>query len=138
MPLPTRLLALALAASVTPLGAQQTPPRPRTTPPARQVPRPTPRPALQHPERYDTSAFAALRWREIGPFRGGRSVAAAGSRQRPREYWMGTTGSGTVVVQLAYDVWASAQEASSVWTLLAPAELISDASSPIRFHSIAR
>jgi hypothetical protein len=27
---------------------------------------------------YDTSAFAALRWREIGPFRGGRSVAAAG------------------------------------------------------------
>ena len=65
MPLPTRLLALALAASVTSLGAQQTttPARPRTTPPARQAPRPTPRPALSHPERYDTSAFAALRWR---------------------------------------------------------------------------
>src|SRR5215216_1046636 len=25
---------------------------------------------------YDTTAFAALRWREVGPYRGGRSVAA--------------------------------------------------------------
>src|SRR6185503_5390897 len=24
---------------------------------------------------YDTTAFAALRWREVGPYRGGRSVA---------------------------------------------------------------
>jgi photosystem II stability/assembly factor-like uncharacterized protein len=43
---------------------------------------------------YDTSAFAALRWREVGPYRGGRSVAATGSVQRPLEYWMGTTGGG--------------------------------------------
>jgi photosystem II stability/assembly factor-like uncharacterized protein len=90
VPLPTPLLALALLAA--PLGAQQTAtPRPRTAaPPARSAPRST----LAHPERYDTTAFAALRWREIGPFRGGRSVAVAGSRQRPREYWMGTTGGG--------------------------------------------
>ena len=43
---------------------------------------------------YDTTAFAALRWREVGPPRGGRSVAVAGSAQRPLEYWMGTTGGG--------------------------------------------
>ncbi len=43
---------------------------------------------------YDTSAFAALRWREIGPFRGGRSVAVAGSNKRPNEYYFGTTGGG--------------------------------------------
>ena len=43
---------------------------------------------------YDTSAFAALRWREIGPFRGGRSVAVAGSSKRPNEYYFGTTGGG--------------------------------------------
>ena len=43
---------------------------------------------------YDTTAFAALRWREVGPYRGGRSVAVAGSVQRPMEYWMGTTGGG--------------------------------------------
>lgn len=42
----------------------------------------------------DTSAFRALRWRELGPARGGRSVAVAGSTSRPLEYWMGTTGNG--------------------------------------------
>lgn len=43
---------------------------------------------------YDSAMFAALRWREIGPFRGGRSVAAAGSAARPMEYYFGTTGGG--------------------------------------------
>ena len=42
----------------------------------------------------DTTVFAALKWREIGPFRGGRSVAVAGSASRPLEYWFGTTGGG--------------------------------------------
>ncbi|HEU5169710.1 MAG TPA: glycosyl hydrolase [Gemmatimonadales bacterium] len=42
----------------------------------------------------DTLAFAALEWRSIGPARGGRSVAVAGSAARPNEYWMGTTGGG--------------------------------------------
>jgi photosystem II stability/assembly factor-like uncharacterized protein len=46
------------------------------------------------PPLYDTTAFAALRWREIGPFRGGRSVAVAGSSKRPNEYYFGTTGGG--------------------------------------------
>ncbi|MEP6507076.1 MAG: glycosyl hydrolase [Gemmatimonadales bacterium] len=43
---------------------------------------------------YDSSAFGALKWREIGPFRGGRSVAVAGSSKRPYEYYFGTTGGG--------------------------------------------
>ncbi|MFL5482993.1 MAG: WD40/YVTN/BNR-like repeat-containing protein [Gemmatimonadaceae bacterium] len=43
---------------------------------------------------YDSSAFSALKWREIGPFRGGRSVAVAGSAKRPNEYYFGTTGGG--------------------------------------------
>src|SRR6188474_2137281 len=42
----------------------------------------------------DTAAFAALSWRNIGPQRGGRSVAVAGSVARPLEYYMGTTGGG--------------------------------------------
>lgn len=46
------------------------------------------------PTLYDSTAFAALRWREIGPFRGGRSVAVAGSSKRPNEYYFGTTGGG--------------------------------------------
>lgn len=42
----------------------------------------------------DSAVFGGLRWRELGPARGGRSVAAAGSVARPNEYWMGTTGGG--------------------------------------------
>ena len=42
----------------------------------------------------DTSLFAGLRWRSIGPNRGGRSQAGAGSASRPLEYYFGATGGG--------------------------------------------
>ena len=42
----------------------------------------------------DTTFLRGLQWRELGPFRGGRSVAVAGSATRPNEYWMGTVGGG--------------------------------------------
>ena len=42
----------------------------------------------------DTSLFAGLRWRSIGPSRGGRSQASAGSVARPLEYYFGATGGG--------------------------------------------
>jgi photosystem II stability/assembly factor-like uncharacterized protein len=45
-------------------------------------------------QRADSSAFTGMRWREVGPYRGGRSVAVAGSAARANEYWMGTTGGG--------------------------------------------
>ena len=51
-------------------------------------------PVLTFPQGFDSSAFAGMRWREVGPYRGGRSVAVAGSQRRPNEYWMGTTGGG--------------------------------------------
>src|SRR6185295_14410964 len=38
--------------------------------------------------------FGALRWRGLGPQRGGRSIAVAGSVSRPYEYYMGATGGG--------------------------------------------
>jgi photosystem II stability/assembly factor-like uncharacterized protein len=38
--------------------------------------------------------FGALRWRNIGPERGGRSIAAVGSALRPLEYYFGATGGG--------------------------------------------
>lgn len=46
------------------------------------------------PLTFDSTVFGALRWREMGPARGGRSVAVGASVQRPNEYWMGTTGGG--------------------------------------------
>jgi photosystem II stability/assembly factor-like uncharacterized protein len=56
---------------------------------------------------YDSSAFAAIRWREIGPFRGGRSVAVAGSGKRPNEYYFGTTGGGVFKTTDGGITWAS-------------------------------
>lgn len=38
--------------------------------------------------------FGALRWRSLGPLRAGRSIAVAGSAQRPLEYYFGATGGG--------------------------------------------
>jgi len=44
--------------------------------------------------RYPDSLFASLKWRSIGPNRGGRSIAVAGSAARPLEYYFGATGGG--------------------------------------------
>jgi photosystem II stability/assembly factor-like uncharacterized protein len=38
--------------------------------------------------------FGGLKWRNIGPNRGGRSIAVAGSADRPLEYFFGATGGG--------------------------------------------
>ncbi|HEX6309346.1 MAG TPA: hypothetical protein VFZ69_14215 [Longimicrobiales bacterium] len=38
--------------------------------------------------------FAALEWRNVGPDRGGRSIAVGGSDARPLEYYFGATGGG--------------------------------------------
>ncbi len=40
------------------------------------------------------SLFHGLKWRNIGPFRGGRSVASSGVVGQPMTYYMGTVGGG--------------------------------------------
>lgn len=42
----------------------------------------------------DQSLLSGLRWRSIGPARGGRSQAVAGSTKRPMEYYFGAVGGG--------------------------------------------
>ena len=66
---------LAVAAGL-PAGAQ----RKATAPPAAPV--------------LDTSAFRALQWRNVGPFRGGRANTAAGIPTQPLTYFGGYTGGG--------------------------------------------
>ncbi|MFN0097168.1 MAG: WD40/YVTN/BNR-like repeat-containing protein [Gemmatimonadaceae bacterium] len=51
-------------------------------------------PAALTAQPVQPTALNGLRWRELGPARGGRSVAVAGSTSRTLEYWMGTTGGG--------------------------------------------
>ena len=38
--------------------------------------------------------FTGLKWRNIGPARGGRSISAIGSVKRPNEYWFAAAGGG--------------------------------------------
>jgi len=50
-------------------------------------------PAVQA-QTQDPEGFAALQWRNIGPFRGGRVTAVSGDPEQPRTYYMGATGGG--------------------------------------------
>ena len=43
---------------------------------------------------FDSTTFASLSWRNVGPWRGGRSVAAAGLPSNPMTYFAGYTGGG--------------------------------------------
>src|SRR6185503_9679200 len=43
---------------------------------------------------YDPSHFSSLRWRNVGPNRGGRSIASTGVVKRPLEYYFGAVGGG--------------------------------------------
>lgn len=42
----------------------------------------------------NNNIFKPMKWRSIGPFRGGRSVASVGVVGDPKTYYMGTTGGG--------------------------------------------
>jgi photosystem II stability/assembly factor-like uncharacterized protein len=82
---PARSLAVLLAATLLPLGQ-----------PAAQAPTATKARATDAaPEatRLD-SVFKPLKWRSIGPFRGGRSVTSTGVVGDPKTYYQGTTGGG--------------------------------------------
>lgn len=46
------------------------------------------------PVSVDETYLTGLEWRNIGPKRGGRSSAAAGSKARPNEYYFGALGGG--------------------------------------------
>src|SRR5687767_6846982 len=43
---------------------------------------------------YDTAFYSGLNYRNVGPNRGGRSIAVGASTSRPHEYYFGATGGG--------------------------------------------
>ena len=51
-------------------------------------------PAVQSAPTVDPALYGGMRWRSLGPARGGRSLTVGGSEQRPNEYWFGATGGG--------------------------------------------
>ncbi len=50
--------------------------------------------AQQTPLQYDQKLFAEMRWRCIGPFRGGRTVAISGVPQQPNVFYMAAVNGG--------------------------------------------
>ncbi|HEV1285668.1 MAG TPA: hypothetical protein VNU44_10165, partial [Bryobacteraceae bacterium] len=45
-------------------------------------------------QQVDPDLYAGLRWRLIGPFRGGKSTMVSGVPGNPAIYYMATAGSG--------------------------------------------
>ncbi|MDP1861499.1 MAG: glycosyl hydrolase [Gemmatimonadaceae bacterium] len=104
---PFRALTLSLSAAfatLPALGGAQAKPAPRIAGVRAFAP------PVTGPLTFDSTVFSALKWREMGPARGGRSVAVAGSVQRPLEYWMGTTGGGVFKSADGGQNWAAATD----------------------------
>lgn len=59
---------------------------------------------------YDSSAFRALQWRLIGPFRGGRANAVAGVTGQPFVYYAGYTGGGVWKTENAGASWRNVSD----------------------------
>src|SRR5712675_1583753 len=57
-------------------------------------------------QQYDTSLYSGLRWRMIGPFRGGRVNAVSGVVGQPNTFYFGSVGGG---------VWKS-KNSGRTWT----------------------
>jgi photosystem II stability/assembly factor-like uncharacterized protein len=43
---------------------------------------------------FDPAQYAAMQWRDVGPFRGGRSAAVEGIASQPNTYYFGSVGGG--------------------------------------------
>ena len=54
---------------------------------------------------YEESLYGSVRWRQLGPFRGGRAGSVTGVEGNPNLYYMGTAGGG---------VWKS-EDAGNTW-----------------------
>jgi photosystem II stability/assembly factor-like uncharacterized protein len=54
---------------------------------------------------FDENLYNSLEWRNIGPFRGGRSAAVTGVPGKPNLYYMGATGGGVWRTQDGGQTW---------------------------------
>ena len=50
--------------------------------------------AVNAQTKFDPANFKAMQWREVGPFRGGRSAAVEGIASQPKTYYFGGVGGG--------------------------------------------
>src|SRR5947209_16870774 len=55
--------------------------------------------------KYPPSLYGGLKWRSIGPFRGGRCLTVSGVKGKPLLYYMGATGGGIWKTDDAGNTW---------------------------------
>ncbi|HNR07019.1 MAG TPA: glycosyl hydrolase [Saprospiraceae bacterium] len=68
-------------------------------------------PAPQSPPMiYDTSLYAGMRWRSIGPYRGGRSCTVTGVPGKPNLYYFGSTGGGVWKTENGGNTWKNVSD----------------------------
>jgi photosystem II stability/assembly factor-like uncharacterized protein len=58
------------------------------------------------PKQFDAKLFQELRWRPIGPSRGGRTLAVAGVRGQPEVFYFGSVGGGVWKTNDAGRTWS--------------------------------
>ena len=58
------------------------------------------------------SLFNGLKWRNIGPLRGGRSLAVAGHADQPMTYYFGATGGGVWKTENAGNDWTQISDST--------------------------
>ena len=61
---------------------------------------------------YAPTNYSLLRWRSVGPARGGRSVAVTGVKSRPNEFYFGATGGGLWKSTNAGESWSCVSDGS--------------------------
>src|SRR2546429_8790345 len=79
------------------------------------------------PKQFDQKLFQELRWRSIGPFRGGRVLAVTGVRGQPETYYFGAVGGGVWKTNDAGRTWRPIFDAQPVASIGAIAVAPSDA-----------
>ncbi|MFN7747358.1 MAG: WD40/YVTN/BNR-like repeat-containing protein, partial [Cyclobacteriaceae bacterium] len=62
-------------------------------------------PAVTSTVSFDQAVYSGLRWRELGPFRGGRSCTVTGVPGQPNLYYFGTVGGGVWRTKDAGQTW---------------------------------
>jgi len=76
----------------------------------------SPVPAKKKIYRYDPALYQAMKWRNIGPFRGGRSVAVAGHPDQPYTFYFGATGGGVWKTEDGGITWYNISDSSFQWS----------------------